>query len=215
MAHPHSNVYPTPAAVGISKGRTFYLKDRRTPHPFKTVLITLSFQGRSQDFSKGGSHWVIQRVLTRLSPEYCGLSAYKKAYKGGVTGTPGPPLATPLPSLPFRGHLISHCTLLSSWTFTVAVYRLNRINRRLDPVLDTGNYYMSTCILTTTSWKTLKTIVFTGNEVINILILQTDSVEYSNLGRGYIIAHVKTIAMFEPFVQCFMVMSCGNEKIHL
>ena len=48
-------------------------------------------QGRSQDFSKGGSHWVIQRVLTRLSPEYCGLSAYKKAYKGGVTGTPGPP----------------------------------------------------------------------------------------------------------------------------
>ena len=53
-------------------------------------------QGRSQDFSKGGSHWVIQRVLTRLSPEYCGLFTYKKAYKGGVTGTPGPPpLATP------------------------------------------------------------------------------------------------------------------------
>ena len=55
-----------------------------------------AIQGRSQDFSKGGSHWVIQRVLTRLSPEYCGLSAYKKAYKGGVTGNPGPPLATPM-----------------------------------------------------------------------------------------------------------------------
>ena len=48
-------------------------------------------QGRSQDFSKGGSHCVIQRVLTKLSPEYCGLFAYKKAYKGGITGTPGPP----------------------------------------------------------------------------------------------------------------------------
>ena len=55
------------------------------------VYINNLNQGRSQDFSKGGSHWVIQRVLTRLSPEYCGLSADKKAYKGGVTGTPGPP----------------------------------------------------------------------------------------------------------------------------
>ena len=53
-------------------------------------------KGRRQDFSKGGSHWVIQRVLTRLSPEYCGLFADKKAYKRGVTGTPGNPLATPL-----------------------------------------------------------------------------------------------------------------------
>ena len=52
-------------------------------------------QGRSQDFSKGGSHCIIQRVLTKLSPEYCGLFAYKKAYKGGVTGTPGPPWLCP------------------------------------------------------------------------------------------------------------------------
>ena len=65
-----------------------------------------SWQGCSQDFSKGGSHWVIQRVLTRLSPEYCGLSAYKKAYKGGVTGTPGPPLATPL-----HGQVTKHTTV--------------------------------------------------------------------------------------------------------
>ena len=28
--------------------------------------------------------------------EYCRLFAQKKAYQGGVTGTPGPPLATPL-----------------------------------------------------------------------------------------------------------------------
>ena len=48
--------------------------------------------GRSQDFSKGGSHCFIHRVLTKLSPEYCRLFAYKKAYKGGGgTGTPGPP----------------------------------------------------------------------------------------------------------------------------
>ena len=52
--------------------------------------------GRSQDFSKEGSHWVIQRVLTRLSPEYCRLFAYKKAYKGGGLHAPQePPLATP------------------------------------------------------------------------------------------------------------------------
>jgi len=29
-------------------------------------------------------------------PEYCRSFAQKKAYQGGVTGTPGPPLATPL-----------------------------------------------------------------------------------------------------------------------
>ena len=29
-------------------------------------------------------------------PEYCRFFAQKKAYQGGVTGTPGPPLATPL-----------------------------------------------------------------------------------------------------------------------
>ena len=29
-------------------------------------------------------------------PEYCRLFAQKKAYQGGVTGTPRPPLATPL-----------------------------------------------------------------------------------------------------------------------
>ena len=29
-------------------------------------------------------------------PEYCRLFAQKKAHQGGVTGTPGPPLATPL-----------------------------------------------------------------------------------------------------------------------
>ena len=63
----------------------------------KKICNSTCEQGRSQDFSKGGSHWVIQRVLTRLSPEYCGLSAYKKAYKGGggVTGTPGPPWLRP------------------------------------------------------------------------------------------------------------------------
>ena len=47
------------------------------------VVLASSDQGRSQDISKGGPHWVIQRVLTRLSPEYCGLFTYKKAYKGG------------------------------------------------------------------------------------------------------------------------------------
>ena len=29
-------------------------------------------------------------------PEYCRLFAQKKAYQGGITGTPGAPLATPM-----------------------------------------------------------------------------------------------------------------------
>ena len=41
-----------------------------------------------------------------MSPEYCRLFAYKKAYKGGVTGTPGapPPLATPMICDTFTEH---------------------------------------------------------------------------------------------------------------
>ena len=35
-------------------------------------------------------------VMAFSLPEYCRLFAQKKAYQGGVTGTPGPPLATPL-----------------------------------------------------------------------------------------------------------------------
>ena len=60
------------------------------------MLIKIGYKGVARIFQRE-SHWVIQRVLTRLSPEYCRLFAYNKAYKGGVTGTPGPPpLATPL-----------------------------------------------------------------------------------------------------------------------
>ena len=35
-------------------------------------------------------------VMAFWPPEYCRLFAQKKAYQGGVTGTLGPPLATPL-----------------------------------------------------------------------------------------------------------------------
>ena len=34
-------------------------------------------------------------------PEYCRLFPQKKAYQAGVTGTPGPPLATPLHKVHF------------------------------------------------------------------------------------------------------------------
>ena len=37
--------------------------------------------------------------------EYCRLFAQKKAYKGGVTGTPGPPLATPLLCVSLSQHV--------------------------------------------------------------------------------------------------------------
>ena len=64
-----------------------------------TILIdvmTVFEQGRSQDFSNGGSHWVIQRVPTRLPPECCGLFAYKKFLQKGDHGHSKTPLATPL-----------------------------------------------------------------------------------------------------------------------
>ena len=57
---------------------------------FQKVKITFYLQGRSQDFSKGGGS-KIQRVPTRLSPEYRGFFAYKKAYKGGSRATHDPP----------------------------------------------------------------------------------------------------------------------------
>ena len=34
-------------------------------------------------------------VMAFSPPEYCRLFAQKKAYQGGVTGTPGPPSYTP------------------------------------------------------------------------------------------------------------------------
>ena len=56
------------------------------------MYIYRRLQGRSQDFSKGGgSHWVKQYRNGVFATEHCRLFAYKKAYKGGVTGTPGPP----------------------------------------------------------------------------------------------------------------------------
>ena len=56
------------------------------------VLSAVPVQGRSLDFSKGGSHWVKQYRHGVFATEYCRLFAKKKAYKGGgVTGIPGPP----------------------------------------------------------------------------------------------------------------------------
>ena len=66
---------------------------------------TVAIMGVARIFQRRGgeSHWVIQRGLTRLSPEYCRLFAYKKAFKGGgVTCTPGPPLAMPLVAIEWK-----------------------------------------------------------------------------------------------------------------
>ena len=72
-------------------------KSSRNHSARKTTVSKL--KGVARVFQRGGggeSHWVIQRVFTRLSPEYCGLFADKKAYKGGGHGHPRTPLATPL-----------------------------------------------------------------------------------------------------------------------
>ena len=55
----------------------------------KSMLIKIGYKGVARIFQRE-SHWVIQRVLTRLSPEYCRLFAYNKAYKGGEGGHGNP-----------------------------------------------------------------------------------------------------------------------------
>ena len=55
-------------------------------------------QGRSQDFSQGG-HTGPNNIVMAFSPRNIVGCLLKKAYKGGVTGTPGhppPPPASPL-----------------------------------------------------------------------------------------------------------------------
>ena len=47
--------------------------------------------GRSQDFSKGGSHCVKQRVLAFSQPEYCRLMRKKRFTKGGSRAPQEPP----------------------------------------------------------------------------------------------------------------------------
>ena len=61
----------------------------------------------------------------------------------------------------------------------MTVYRLNL---PLAPVLGIGNCYdMSACLFfNPNQLVSSQTIIFGGNEVINILILQTDGVECSN-----------------------------------
>ena len=61
---------------------------------FKDIFL----HGRSQYFSKGGSHCVKQRVLAFSQPEYCRLFEYKNGLLRGGHGHPRtpPPLATPL-----------------------------------------------------------------------------------------------------------------------
>ena len=39
---------------------------------------------------------ILASVMAFSPPEYCRLCSQRKAYQGGVTGTPVPPLATPL-----------------------------------------------------------------------------------------------------------------------
>ena len=101
-------------------------------------LGTVKSHGLSQDFSKEGSHLVIHRVLTRLSPEYCRLFAYKKAYKGGGGGggsrePQDPSLATPLSPALNACQVTNSCgPLRGCWNF---------IRAPLSPVYGKKTYY--------------------------------------------------------------------------
>ena len=61
--------------------------------------LRIMYQGCSQDFSKGrgGCHTVSDIIVMSFSPRnIVGCLLKKRLTEGGVTGTPGPPLATPL-----------------------------------------------------------------------------------------------------------------------
>ena len=88
-----------------------------TPKRFETVSLRLPSshtQGRSQDFSKGGSHGPKTRFLTMIFMSFlppvvgCLLKTWFTKEGGGGHGHPKTPLATPLPTLmryengPFR-----------------------------------------------------------------------------------------------------------------
>ena len=68
------------------------------------LAINHNYQGRSQAFSKGGGYTVSkqglfnygQDIVMAFSPPVVGCLVKKKLATGGVTDTPGPPLATPL-----------------------------------------------------------------------------------------------------------------------
>ena len=65
----------------------------------------LRVQGRSQDFSKGGGgggHTVSNIIVMAFSPRNILGCSLKKGLQRGVTGTPGPPLATPLESVVYH-----------------------------------------------------------------------------------------------------------------
>ena len=73
----------------------------RPPRPYQLQTRAVD-ENTSQNFffKKNGlfnNGFYGQDIVMAFSPtEYCRLFAQKKAYQGGVTGNPGPPLATPL-----------------------------------------------------------------------------------------------------------------------
>ena len=75
---------------------------------FLSYSWSIRFMGVARIFQRGGDR-LIQRVLIRLSPEYCKFFAYKKAYKGG-----GHPRTPP-------GYAYEICQIrwefCESWTF--------------------------------------------------------------------------------------------------
>ena len=59
---------------------------------YQRKLTACQCQGRSQDFSKRGSHWAANDIVMAFSPRnIVGCLLKKRLSKGGVTGTPGPP----------------------------------------------------------------------------------------------------------------------------
>ena len=99
------------------------------------------FKGRGG--GRGRSHWVVQRVLIRLSPEYCRLFASKMAYKGRITGTPGSPGLRPCHSIAFlicckciAIWLVSSYTVFHNYSpkwrwLAVDIYRDNKHHKQL------------------------------------------------------------------------------------
>ena len=59
--------------------------------------IIIQYRGIARIFQRGGGHTVSNIIVMAFSPRnIIGCFLKKRLTKGGVTGTPGPPLATPL-----------------------------------------------------------------------------------------------------------------------
>ena len=106
-----ARIFQRGGGEGVTEATHKIVMSTSTPMLTKTKLKT--------NFKKSGlfnNGFYGQDIVMAFSPpEYCRLFAQKEAYQGGVTGSPGPPLATPLVCMHNENEMKSklRCTISS------------------------------------------------------------------------------------------------------